>query len=331
MTAVRWIMKRIAVSLTLLAGLALGGPEGAGAESTVLTIGYSPTLTQAPALIAQNMAAEGQGWFERYLPEGVRINWQAFGAGPQAMEAMAGGLVEVAYAGASPILETYLRTDGGVVAAAGALRGGSALVVPRASLASGPADFIGKRVATPQQGSTQNRICQFWLARGGLKAGTPEKPVEIVPVASHNLLTLFRRGGVDAAWTVEPWVSRLETEAGGRILTTGPPGATLSTALAFRAGFWRLEPDLSRRIVQAHRELLEWIVRNPEEARRRLADELTRQTRRQFPLAIVERAWPRLTFDPYLNTADFLPYLVAAREAGVNAGTDDLRGLVPAR
>ena len=41
---------------------------------------------------------------------------------------------------------------------------------------------------------------------------------QIVPAANAELVLLFSRGDVDAAWTVEPWVTRLTTEFGGEIL-----------------------------------------------------------------------------------------------------------------
>ena len=39
-----------------------------------------------------------------------------------------------------------------------------------------------------------------------------------MPAANTELVQLFSRGDVDAAWTVEPWVTRLTTEFGGEIL-----------------------------------------------------------------------------------------------------------------
>jgi NitT/TauT family transport system substrate-binding protein len=39
--------------------------------------------------------------------------------------------------------------------------------------------------------------------------------VQVIPTANPDQLGLFQRHELDAVWTVEPWVSRLELEAGG--------------------------------------------------------------------------------------------------------------------
>ena len=41
---------------------------------------------------------------------------------------------------------------------------------------------------------------------------------KIIPAQNAELVLLFSRGDIDAAWTVEPWVTRLTGEFGGEIL-----------------------------------------------------------------------------------------------------------------
>ena len=38
----------------------------------------------------------------------------------------------------------------------------------------------------------------------------------IIPTPNPDQLTLFKNKKLDAVWTVEPWVSRLERDAGGK-------------------------------------------------------------------------------------------------------------------
>ena len=42
--------------------------------------------------------------------------------------------------------------------------------------------------------------------------------VTVIPTANPDQLGLFQNGGVDAVWTVEPWVTRLERDAKARVL-----------------------------------------------------------------------------------------------------------------
>ena len=71
----------------------------------------------------------------------------------------------------------------------------------------------GKVIATPQLGNTQDVSCRAWLKAQGFKVTLTGGDVLVIPTANPDQLGLFQSGGVDAVWTVEPWVTRLEREA----------------------------------------------------------------------------------------------------------------------
>ncbi|MDL2284117.1 hypothetical protein LJC19_03100 [Oxalobacter sp. OttesenSCG-928-P03] len=107
-----------------LSGLFAIFSSSASHASETLKVGYFPNITHAHALIAQNMATEGKGWYEERLP-GVRIQWQSFNAGPSAMEAMFAKSLDLTYVGPSPALNAYVRSKGkGISVISGAVRGG---------------------------------------------------------------------------------------------------------------------------------------------------------------------------------------------------------------
>ena len=124
-----------------------------------------------------------------------------------------------------------------------------------------PADFRGKRIATPQFGNTQDVAARAWLAGGGLRITQTGGDAQVLPTANPDQLGLFQRKQVDAVWTVEPWVSRLELEAGGKILVEEKDAVT--TVLAASARFLAARRDLVRRFVAAHRELTDVDQREP--------------------------------------------------------------------
>jgi NitT/TauT family transport system substrate-binding protein len=97
-------------------------------------------------------------------------------------------------------------------------RGGNALVVRKGLGLKSPKDFIGRRLATPQLGNTQDIDARVWLREGGLKVTVNGGDAQVIPAQNAELVLLFSRGDVDAAWTVEPWVTRLTSEFGGEIL-----------------------------------------------------------------------------------------------------------------
>lgn len=313
----------------LILGLILGlvhVPLAGAAEKTI-RLGYFPNLTHAHALIAQNMAAEGRPWFESRLP-GVAIEWQPFNAGPSAMEAIFAKAVDFSYVGPSPVLNSYIRSKGGVRVISGAVRGGAGLVVPQGSSLAAPDDFRGKSIATPQLGNTQDIACRSWLTQAGLKVTMTGGDATIIPTANPAILPLFVRGEVDAAWTVEPWLSRLEMEAGAKLIFAEPAETSITTVLSVAEEYAEAEPELVAALAAAHRELTEWILQNPAEAQKRVADELSRQMRREFPIKLVEHAWPRLVFDNAISRENFDFSLRAARDAGFIQGEHDLAGLV---
>lgn len=313
----RWTTAAFVLALAFLPAM-----NARSGEKTV-SVGYFPNITHAHALVAQSMAAEGNGWYESRMP-GVTINWHSFNAGPSAIESLFAKAIDLTYVGPSPVLNAFIRSRGGVAVVSGAVRGGAGLVVRPDSGLSQPRDFVGKRIATPQFGNTQDIACRYWLKQAGLHVGD----VSIVPTANSTMLALFTTGQVDAAWTVEPWLSRLEMDGGAILAYSEPAETSITTVLAVANAFAKTEPEIVERFVRAHAELTEWIRQHPEEAKRRVTEELTRQTRREFPAALTEHAWPRLVFDNAVAGTEFEFSLKAAQEAGVIKGDHDLSGLV---
>jgi len=296
-------------------------PSLARAEQLpMLRVGYFPNITHAHALVAQNMAHEGKDWFAPYLG-GTEIKWHSFNAGPSAMEAIFANAIDITYVGPSPVLNAWIRSKGGVTVVSGSMRGGGALVVPKDSTLSEPRDFIGKRIATPQLGNTQDVNCRAWLGDAGIKTAVSSGgEVKIMPMSNPSIMPAFLSGNIDAAWTVEPWVSRLENEAGGRILYSEPPEKSLTTVLAASRKFEDRFPQTVAGFIKGHRALGEWIRANPEETKQRIANELTRQMKGEFPRSLVDQAWPRLTPDDSIAVADFEYFLEAALGAGLIKG-----------
>jgi NitT/TauT family transport system substrate-binding protein len=303
------------------------GSFSIGGEEARLSLGFFPNVTHAHALVAQNMAADGEGWFEQRLP-GVTITWTAFNAGPSAMEAVFADAIDMTYVGPSPALNAFVRAKGGVRVLRGAVRGGSGLVVRDGETMQTALDFKGKRIATPQLGNTQDIACRQWLAAAGLKVTPAGGDVRILPVANADMLPLLVRGDFDAAWTVEPWLSGLELEGNARLLHLDPPERAVTTILVSGEVFRERHPDLAAAVAAAHDELTAWMLAHPEEAKRRVVAELGRRTKRPFPPEMVERAWPRLVFDNAIAEADFRFFLDAARAAGFLKGEPSLDGLV---
>lgn len=317
------LLKVFFLALTLI----LGSASFAQAERLV-RIGFFPNITHAHALIAQNMLVDDKDWFEQRIP-GIKTEWFSFNAGPSAMESLFAKAIDFTYVGPNPALNAYIRSKGDDVRVlSGAVRGGAALVAAPDKMYAAPADFRGAKVATPQLGNTQDIACRHWFKKAGLNVTMTGGDVLITPTPNASMLALLSRGDIDAAWTVEPWVSRLELEAGGRIVFSETAEESITTILAASKAILTEQPDLAIAMIAAHAELNQWILEHPEEARARVVAELSKQIRREFPAALAKNAWPRLIFEVGIDLADFELALEAAKDAGFISGNPDISGLV---
>ena len=105
-----------------------------------------------------------------------------------------------------PALNVYARSPGEEVRAIA----GSALVVQPDGRIKQSEDFRAKKVAESQLRNTQDVSCRAWLAAHGLRIAQLCGDVRDIATANPGQPTHFQRGAIDAVWTVEPWVSRLE-------------------------------------------------------------------------------------------------------------------------
>ncbi len=288
------MLKRLLSCLLLVSFLlTLAGCSQEDPHSKDIRIGGFPNVTHVQALVARNMSRHGNGWFERYLP-GYNIEWYTYNAGPTAMEAIFGRTADLTYVGPSPALNAYAVSAGREVRIlAGAVNGGAALMVPAESSLHAAEDFKGCSIATPQLGNTQDVSCRAWLTKNGLRTTLEGAgDCRVAPTPNSMQLQLMKQGDIDACWTVEPWVSRLENMAGARILVQEPDVVT--TVLAGRVAWLKNHPQEAAIIIRAHNELTQWIIEHPEEAQARIVEELSLLTQAPMEAELIRRAWPRL-------------------------------------
>jgi NitT/TauT family transport system substrate-binding protein len=295
------------------------------AEAPLLRVGHFPNITHIQALVAHSMSRAGKGWFEPRV--GARIDWYLYNAGPSATEALFARSIDITYIGPSPAINAYARSHGEEVRIiAGAVNGGSALVVQPGENLRVPTDFRGKRIATPQLGNTQDVSARAWLAAGGVHVTQTGGDAQIIPTANPDQLTLFQTKQLDAVWTVEPWVSRLELEAGGSVLVDDHDAVT--TVLVARAAVLEQQRPLVKRFADAHAELTQWIIAHPDEAKTMVRDELAAETHGAMPTALVAHAWARITPTNEVSLDALKQFVAASQQAGFLRAAPDLGRIV---
>jgi NitT/TauT family transport system substrate-binding protein len=297
-----------------------------GNAETVLRVGHFPNITHAQALVAHNLSRQGKGWFEERLGSGTRIEWFVYNAGPSAMEAIFAQSIDLTYVGPGPALNAYTKSNGAEVRLiAGSANGGAALVVQPDQPLKTAADFRGKKIATPQLGNTQDISCRAWLLAGGLKITQLGGDAQVLPTQNPDQLSLFQQKKVDAVWTVEPWVSRLERESGGKILVDEKDVAT--TVLVSSAKFLANQRELARKFAEAHAALTDWMAKNPDEAQKLIKAELLAETRSDIAADLIAQSWKRIVFTAEVPRPSIESFLQNSLKTGFIKTAPDLTKL----
>src|SRR5256712_7009863 len=286
---------KIKTLVAVIGALAIFLQTGGAEEKTVIRFGHFPNITHAQGVIAHALTRQGKGWFEERLGPNVEIQWFTYNAGPSAMEAIFAGSLDLTYVGQGPALNAHFKSNGEEIRViSGAANAGAALVVKADSPIKAPADFRGKKIATPQLGNTQDISCRAWLKAQGFKVTQTGGDVIVVPTNNPDQLALFQSGRVDAVWTVEPWVTRLEHDAKARVFLEDED--IITTWLVSSAKFLRDHRESAKKISAANVELTKWIQEHEAEAQQLLIAELKEETRAAFAPEAVAQAWKRIKF-----------------------------------
>jgi NitT/TauT family transport system substrate-binding protein len=261
---------------------------------------HFPDIVHAAALLGR-----ANGTFQEKLGPEVTIDWKVFNAGPSAIEALFAGEVDIGYIGPNPAINGYVKSNGAALRiVCGASSGGAGLVVREDSGITSVADLLGKKIATPQLGNTQDVACRAWLRENGYEMSEKGGTVQVVPIRNPDQLTLFLKGEIDAAWTKEPWVARLIKEGHGRLFLDEreiwPEGRFVTAHIIVRRDFLQEHGEMVKKWIAAHVELTQWINQHPEEARRIANTQIEQLTGKALPEDVLDQAFSRttLTYDP---------------------------------
>jgi NitT/TauT family transport system substrate-binding protein len=280
-----------------------------------LRVAYFPNLTHAPALVGI-----ATGKLQTGLPE-YSISTRVVNAGPEAMEALLAGEVDVAFVGPSPAINTYLKSNGKALRIiSGACEGGAALVArPEANIHS-VGDLSGKTVAVPQLGGTQDVSCRHFIALAGLKSADHGGTVSILPLKNPDILTLFKQKQLDAAWVPEPWASRLCAEAGAHVVVDEsqlwPSGHFITTVVVVRTAFAAIHPLFTNQFVASNEAVLDWMHKNGPAAEKLVNQELKRLSGKGLSASLLHQAWSKLSFSSNPNVESVRSFERAAYEEG---------------
>lgn len=297
--SVHFNRRKIARGALWLAVLIWAGiPCLSKATNQAVRIGHFPNLTHAQAVLAR---ANGQ--FAKAM--GAPVRWYSFNAGPSAIEALFTDAVDLSYVGPNPAINGFIRSRGEkFVIIAGAASGGAGLVVRKDSGILSEKDFHDRTIATPQLGNTQDVAARTWFMGRGYRLKEKGGRLTLIALSNPDQLTLFQKRQIDGAWTVEPWLSRLEVEGGGTLFLDEkdlwPGGRYVTTHLVARKAFVARHRALVKELLRAHVTATLEIRGDPVAAGKVLNQELAKETGKALRSEVVESAMKRIefTWDP---------------------------------
>ena len=178
-------------------------------ELKTLSIGYQKASVNA-------VIAKENKLLEKAFPN-TQIKWYEFPGGPQILEALAVGSVDIGTTGDTP--PVYAQAGGkplNYIAYETAKPSSSAILIPQTSTIESLSDLKGKRVAV-HRGSSSH----YLLVRALQKASLNWSDIEAVWLSPADARAAFQKGAIDA-WAIwDPYYAAAELEDHAKVLTTG--------------------------------------------------------------------------------------------------------------
>ena len=285
-------------------------PSATGAASTKklsadqVRIGYFPNLTHATALVGLK-----EGFFQQELGS-TKIKQATFNAGPEEIEALNAGSIDIGWIGPSPSINGYTKSNGtDLKIISGSASGGVKLVVNPKKIKT-IADLKGKKIATPQLGNTQDVALLNFIKSQGWKVDAQSGKGDVSVIRTDNKITpdAYKAGSIDGAWVPEPTASKLVDE-GAKVLvdesTLWPNKQFVITNVIVSQKFLSAHPDVVQAVLAGSVKTNAWINANPAQAKADANDQLKALTQKALPASVLDPAWQSIQFldDPLAGTA----------------------------
>lgn len=283
-----------------------------------IRVAYFPNITHAVPIIGME-----KGTFENQIGNNTVIESMLFDAGPQVIESIFAGSIDIAYVGPGPAINGFLKSENhNVKILSGAASGGASFIVHPNSKIDSVADFEGKRIAAPQIGNTQDISLRSYLSENGLKPAEKGGSVIVLNIPNPDIYTLFAKGDIDAAWVPEPTATILVQQLDGKRLFNEeelwPDNRFASVLLIAREEYVRQNPEVINKWLEAHQQTVDWINSNPEQTRMIFIQFMKKETGKALSEKLVDESLSNLeiTSDPIVSSihtfakrADSLGYL----------------------
>ena len=307
----------IAAVIAIAIVAALSGAQEQSNQDKI-RVAFFPSIGHAAPIVGIE-----NGIFESGIGEEIKIETKLFDSGPQVIESIFAGSIDVAYVGPGPVINGFLKSNGNdVKILAGAASGGASFIAQPDSGLDSIENFDGKRIASPEISNSQDVSLRYYLALNDLKPVDKGGTVFVLNISNPDIYTLFAKGEIDGAWIPEPWATMLVEELNGVRLFNEeklwPNEEFASVLLIARTNYLENNPEVIRNWIKSHEETVSWINSNPDESKAIFSNFLKKYMGKSLPLKIIDESFSNLeiTSNPLKNSvltfaerADSLGYL----------------------
>ncbi|QJT78724.1 sulfonate ABC transporter substrate-binding protein [Kosakonia sp. MUSA4] len=189
-----------------------------------------------------------------FKKQGIAVRWVEFPAGPQMLEGLNVGSIDLAATGdAPPAFAQAAKADLVYLAHSPANPKTEAIVVPENSAIRSVADLKGKRVGL-NKGSDVNYLLVVALE----KAGLSYKDITPVYLTPADARAAFQQGAIDA-WVIwDPYLAEVETNAKARQVSNAEGLVPHYTFYLASRKFAENYPDTAKQVVDELGTLSDW-------------------------------------------------------------------------
>ena len=308
--------------LVVTLALTTGCDRKPGAAAPV-RIGYFRNVTHAQAVLGVD-----SGDFAKAVGP---VETKTFNAGPELIEALFAGQIDVGYVGPGPVITAYARSHGkGIRVISGAAADGVVIVARRESGIRTLADLKGRKVATPQHGNTQDIAARHYLTATLGQVDTNN----VLPIPNADQAATMARGAVDAAWVPEPWGAVLLKSGGtlvGQEKDLWPDKTFALTVVVTTPEFLAAHGDVVAKLLAVHHDWTAKLAADPGKYAGPLDDALAKLTGKHLGADVVGEALSRVKFTEDPSPSTFEANATWAVDLGFARDKPDLADLVVPR
>ena len=198
--------------------------------------------------------AKQQKLYEKEFPN-AKISWNEFPAGPQILEALAVGSVDVGVTGDTPpVYAQAANKPLYYIAYEAAKPLASAILVQKDSKLTQLSQLKGKRIAL-QKGSSAH----YLLVQAVRKAGLQWSDIQPIWLTPADARAAFQKGAVDA-WAIwDPYFASAQVEDQARVLASGKGLSPNYTFYLASPDFVKQHPQVLKSIIQQINVADQWV------------------------------------------------------------------------